>query len=80
MLSSSLCGLGLVEHIYCGMRRRRPLCVAGVSVRYFETLVVVSEGHEERNPALMATSRVALVEMKRAACMNCMVCWRHFVA
>ena len=47
--------------------------------QYFAMLAAVSKGHEERNPALMAASRMALVGEKRAACMKCIEYWRHFV-
>ena len=69
-----------MERIFCWMQWRCPLCVARISVRYLEMLAVVSRGQEERNPALMAAKSVALVGEKKAACMNCMAFWRHFLA
>ena len=53
--------------------------MAGASVRNLETMVVVSRGQEERNPALMAVISVALVGKKRVACKNCRACWMYFV-
>ena len=49
------------------MQWRCPLWVASVSVRNLETLVAVSRGQEERNPALMAVRSAALVGEKRVA-------------
>ena len=50
----------LVDHVFCQIQLRCPLWVVGISVRYLVMLSAISSGQDERNPALISESSVAL--------------------